>query len=1151
MNKEPKCFLPRWARSFAASRAAAPRWVICALLMAIIPVSLYAQPTGPPIILIQPSNQNVFAGGTVMITVSATGSDPLSYQWFKLPTGMIANATNATLTLPGVDEADSGTYFVRVTNIFGKVPSTNVSLMVLRADFGDAPAPYPTLLSEDGARHVIVPGVYLGAGISFEPDGQPDPSASLDTFDDGVTFLSALVPGTTCTVRVVASTNGFLDAWMDFNGNGSWSDPGEQIFNSLFLSPGAKMLTFSVPATVPTTTANLFARFRFSRSGGLRPTGLAADGEVEDYRVPLFPAAADLSVRAAITPNPISPTSNAQGHLSVTNAGPSAASNVWVTNTLPGVDFVSVQAGTTSCTIQGDTVICSIGNLPPGEARTILFSFHPRQRSVLTNVLTAGSDTFDPNPSNNQAVLVVRAAEALVITMPPQDVRVRVGDTAAFSVTAQGSGALTYQWFENGAAIAGATSSILTLFSVQGSATIQVQVADSFGTLLSPPAALEAVKPPVVITAPMPIPPVPTNTAAQFGVQADGTAPLQYQWRLNGANIPGATNRDYIIPNATRPDGGTYTVAIANDAGVIVSGPVLVTLPDFLKVSGSDNLVQAQLLLLPGTDPLQGGVVQGDNFNATREPGEPNHAGKPPFASVWYLWRAPATGIATFETVGSTFDTVLAVYEQTNSSNLDFSNLVEVAGDDDHGGYFRSLVRFNAIQDRTFAIVVDGFAGRQGLFLLGWKIEPTTQMLPVIITQPRSRSVPDGVALTLTVEATNNASANGQLFFQWLFNGAPITGANNSTLTIPSVKADRVGSYTVRILGSPGRFVESRAAIIEIGPVPGIQSEDKVENLFFPETASSGPNLKRTPKFLGGGPPFVSVAFGIPGSQIMNNTNSTADIDCFRIGSATRWLGIHVTNDPAGADSLLQVDTAGSAIMTELAVYRFVSLSCLELVPCLHTNLLGCDTNGGAGDTYSIVQFAPLLGGDYLVFADGLLGAQGVIEMNWQLGAPPLVDPAPSGCFLVVPAGTNVTLTAGITNNPVPAPSYQWFCSGALLPEATNSTLTFTPIQSTNAGVYTAVVSNLFGVSTNNCCVIVNPPHLRYQVDLTNSPALFNISAALLPGWIQSATNLSPPITWQNQVTNMTTNCNCQLAVPMRDTNGVPFPPRFYRARTP
>lgn len=45
-------------------------------------------------------------------------------------------------------------------------------------DFGDAPDnPYPTLLSNDGARHKIYSGIYLGSSIDVENDGQPNNDA--------------------------------------------------------------------------------------------------------------------------------------------------------------------------------------------------------------------------------------------------------------------------------------------------------------------------------------------------------------------------------------------------------------------------------------------------------------------------------------------------------------------------------------------------------------------------------------------------------------------------------------------------------------------------------------------------------------------------------------------------------------------------------------------------------------------------------------------------------------------------------------------------------------------------------------------------------------------------------------------------------------
>jgi hypothetical protein len=75
-----------------------------------------------------------------------------------------------------------------------------------------------------------------------------------------------------------------LNAWVDFNDNGSWLDAGEQIFTNQPLSAGANRLLFAVPAGA-TITPQTFARFRFNQAGSLLPSGPATDGEVEDYVV--------------------------------------------------------------------------------------------------------------------------------------------------------------------------------------------------------------------------------------------------------------------------------------------------------------------------------------------------------------------------------------------------------------------------------------------------------------------------------------------------------------------------------------------------------------------------------------------------------------------------------------------------------------------------------------------------------------------------------------------------------------------------------------------------------------------------------------------------------------------------------------------------
>jgi hypothetical protein len=162
-------------------------------------------------------------------------------------------------------------------------------------DHGDAPDPtYPTLNASGGALHVITPGVMLGATIDPEADGQPippglgDDTTGLDD-EDGVTFVSKVVAGTNATIDVVAGVaGGMLDAWIDFDNDGTWAHPGEHLFGaSLALTPGLNAgLTFAVP--FPSALSNTYARFRISTGGSLTPTGSASDGEVEDYSIDLY-----------------------------------------------------------------------------------------------------------------------------------------------------------------------------------------------------------------------------------------------------------------------------------------------------------------------------------------------------------------------------------------------------------------------------------------------------------------------------------------------------------------------------------------------------------------------------------------------------------------------------------------------------------------------------------------------------------------------------------------------------------------------------------------------------------------------------------------------------------------------------------------------
>ncbi len=156
-------------------------------------------------------------------------------------------------------------------------------------DFGDAPASYDTLFADNGARHVISENpLLLGSGATTESDGLPSPGADADDDDDGVDLSQSVFNQYLETpITVTASGRGFLDAWIDFNGDGDWNDPLEQIVDNQPVVAGINELIVRTIATA--TTGETFARFRISRLGELAPNGVATDGEVEDYLIRIEP----------------------------------------------------------------------------------------------------------------------------------------------------------------------------------------------------------------------------------------------------------------------------------------------------------------------------------------------------------------------------------------------------------------------------------------------------------------------------------------------------------------------------------------------------------------------------------------------------------------------------------------------------------------------------------------------------------------------------------------------------------------------------------------------------------------------------------------------------------------------------------------------
>lgn len=167
------------------------------------------------------------------------------------------------------------------------------AITVTLPDYGDAPSTYPVTVADDGAGHVAV-GPRLGDARDGESDGQPTSGANGDDTngddEDGVLFGSINVGSAMATVNIDLqnATSAWVDAWLDFDGNGSW-EADEKILDGVLATDVAGFETFNFSINADAIAGDTYARVRVSSAGGLDTTGLAFDGEVEDYLVSINP----------------------------------------------------------------------------------------------------------------------------------------------------------------------------------------------------------------------------------------------------------------------------------------------------------------------------------------------------------------------------------------------------------------------------------------------------------------------------------------------------------------------------------------------------------------------------------------------------------------------------------------------------------------------------------------------------------------------------------------------------------------------------------------------------------------------------------------------------------------------------------------------
>ncbi|MFN0066326.1 MAG: immunoglobulin domain-containing protein [Limisphaerales bacterium] len=338
-----------------------------------------------------------------------------------------------------------------------------------------------------------------------------------------------------------------------------------------------------------------------------------------------------------------------------------------------------------------------------------------------------------------------------------------------------------------------------------------------------------------------------TNGApVTFAFEVLAPSAVGLQWLRQGAPLPGATQAALTLPAAGTNDVGRYALRVTSpspdpddsDVTVFFSRTLELQLGPANRLArdkilgwsesghtGSLGLHEAaggrrgptlQVPLPPPVGPARGytGTQVFDTTAARRDPGEPFHCGLEGGASYWYRYTPATAGELWFDTYGSAFDTVLAIYTY-HPPLTGYGGLIPVVcNDDEPRANGRSRVVFPAAAGRDYIVVVDGKQAARGRVVLNWALSPPAPAAPAITRQPAAVTALRGQAAAFSVEATGTG-----LGYQWRRAGIPLPGATGRQYSLPSVTPADDALYDVLVRNAGGQVL-SRPVRLHVAEPP-------------------------------------------------------------------------------------------------------------------------------------------------------------------------------------------------------------------------------------------------------------------------------------------------------------------------------------------
>ena len=337
---------------------------------------------------------------------------------------------------------------------------------------------------------------------------------------------------------------------------------------------------------------------------------------------------------------------------------------------------------------------------------------------------------------------------------------------------------------------------------------------------------------------------------------------------------------------------------------------------------------------------LTGGTTQATGINelATTETNEKTNPSSAGQHTVWWQYTAPFSSDLTLSTLGSNYDTTLAIYTGTPA----LSSMTLVGANDDNSG-LSSSVTFTAISGNNYYIQVSGYLSATGNIVLNYSDPGAASGAPLITTHPKSQNLLLNEALSLTV----SAASSFDLTYQWHKDSVPIPGAISINYSIAAVSFQDRGTYYVTVTDSNSLSTTSQTATVSINP-----TAIRPVNDLFADAEIINENHGR-----------------VTGENVLaTKETGEPEHDIGADGITSIWY----TWTPS-ADVTIRLNTFGSDFDTILASYTGTALN--DLTPI--------DSNDDSGNVQSQIQFSASAGETYYIAVDGYEGAEGQVILNW------------------------------------------------------------------------------------------------------------------------------------------------------------------------